>query len=178
VSSAGWDLHSNSEAAIISSRVENVGTMNGGDPSVREAGGSGVCVINSRMISGPNTRHMLANNAKIEGSSFELGPGGASESASLFRPPPPPPVRGPHAGSGSWQSWPSVSMSRTRVSRGLPMPKLLRESVFFNNRFEDSHDKEALNKAAVIVNGSVATVLADAPSELAPTSALCFGPAW
>ena len=71
ISGSGWDLHSNSEAAIVSTYVENVGEMNGGDPSVRESGGSGVSVINSRMIAGPNTRYMLAQNAEIEGSSFE-----------------------------------------------------------------------------------------------------------
>ena len=152
--------------------------MNGGDTSVREAGGSGVCVINSRMIAGPDTKYMLANDAKIEGSTFELG-ASASVDASLFQPPPRPPAhRGLHAGTNfRFQSWPSVSMSRTHVSTGLPMPKLLRESVLFNNQFEEPADRD-LNKAAVVVNGSVTTTLAEAPSELAPTSALCFGPGW
>lgn len=176
ISGSAWDLHSNSEAAIVSSHVEDVGEMNSGDPSVRESGGSGVCVLNSRMIVGPNTKYMLANDAKIEGSSFELGVG-ASAGASLFKPPPPPPARGAHAGTSSFQSWPSVSMSRTRVSVGLPMPKQLRESVLFNNRFEAPEDRDK-NKAAVIINGSVTTTLADVPSELEPTSALCFGPGW
>ena len=178
ISGSGWDLHSTSEAAIVSSHVENVGEMNGGDTSVREAGGSGVCVINSRMIAGPDTKYMLANDAKIEGSTFELG-ASASVDASLFQPPPRPPAhRGLHAGTNfRFQSWPSVSMSRTHVSTGLTMPKLLRESVLFNNQFEEPADRD-LNKAAVVVNGSVTTTLAEAPSELAPTSALCFGPGW
>lgn len=176
ISGSGWDLHSNSEAAIVSSHVENVGEMNGCDPSVREPGSSGITVLNSRMIAGINTKYMLANSAEVEGSSFELGDG-ASANASLFRSPYSAPARGPHAGGSSADSWPSIFMSRTRVSAGLPMPKQLRESVLFNNRFADLHDQN-LNKAALMVNGSVTTTLADSPSEIAPSSALCFGPMW
>ena len=59
------------------------------------------------------------------------------------------------------------------------MPKSLRESVLFNNRFEAPEDSD-LNKAAVLVNGSLSAgvALVDAPSEPAPTSALCRGPSW
>ena len=172
VSGSGWDLHANSEAAIVSSYVDNVGEMNGGSSKGGEGGGSAVCVINSRLITGPNTKYLLASDAKVEGSSFEVGKG-ASPTASLFQPPPKP-----------FQNWPSVEMSRSRVSKGLPMPKLLRESVLFNNRFEEPADSGGgggsrdLNKAAVAVNGSTITALAGAPSELAPTSGLCFGPGW
>jgi hypothetical protein len=163
--------------------------MNGGDTSVREPGGSGVCVINSLMVAGPNTKYMLANDAKIEGCSFEMADDGASSAgASLFQPLPPLPTRGLHAGVDSFHSWPSIEMSRSRIGKGLPMPKLLRESVLFNNHFEEPADSGGvgggagssrdLNKVAVVVNGSVVTALAGAPSELAPTSGLCFGPDW
>ena len=75
--------------------------------------------------------------------------------------------------------WPSVEMSNSRVSKGLDMPLLLRDTVMFNNRFEEQSDgSRDLNKVALAVNGSVVTTLADAASEDKPGSALCFGPGW
>ena len=168
-------MHSNSEATIVSSLVENVGEMNGGS-KVREPGGSGVGVINSRMIAGPNTQYLLPSSAKIEGSSFEVS-SNATANASLFKAQPPSPAQGPRAGMPSFDSWPSFSMSRSQVGKGLPLPKLIRNTILFNNHFEDPADS-GLNKMAVVVNGSAINALSNAPSEETPSSGLCFGPAW
>eukprot|EP01048_Picozoa_sp_COSAG05_P009647 COSAG05_NODE_803_length_7215_cov_20.387858_4_plen_839_part_00 len=163
VSGSGWDLHSNSEAAIVSSYVENVGLFNGGS-NVREPGGSGVDVINSHMIAGPQTQYLLPRTAKIEGSSFEVS-SDVNPNATLFKP------------QLSPSSWPSFSMSRSWVGKGLPLPKLLSDTILFNNRFEETVDAD-LNKVAVAVNGSAITALSNAQSEEKPSSGLCFGPAW
>ena len=160
VSGAGWDLQHNSEATVVSSLVENVAAIDGVDG-----------MINSHVIAGVNTQYMLPNSIKVEGSSFVVSKD-ANSHISLFKQQPP-----STTGTPSFESWPSFSMSRSRVGKGLPLPKLMRDTILFNNRFEDSADS-GLNKMAVSINGSTTNALSSAHSEEQPSSALCFGPAW
>ena len=150
VTGEGWFLHDNSESAVVASLVQNVGSMTGA-----------ITVLGSQIVAGSNTQWLLPPVAVVEGSSFEVG--ADASGASLF------PPSAAHA---------TVSMTQSKIGKGLSLTStLLRTSVLINNRFEEVADK-ALNVVGVTVNGSESVVLSAATSDVAPVSALLFGPAW
>ena len=163
VSGSGWIMSNNGGDGIVSSLVTNVGYAVGDQHGVS----SGLSIINSRFITGANTRFLLPRDAKVEGSTFELG-SAAGTGGTLF---PDEPQSHPYPA-------PSISMSHSIVGKGLSVGNTtLRASVFFNNRFADPLDAH-LNVMGLAVNGTATVVLSAAPSDEAPRSALCAGPQW